>query len=1310
MADADAAMALALTDGRARLTIENRDLGPAVVEHVSVEWPGVSKLPEAGRPNGLRRRRGYLRAANLLVDGKRLDALLAGIALPEGLTRMRLAFEKGRIVVVGGVSAAGRDADFKARIRLSAGIGRRLRINIEDIRVQGVPPIALSAIGAAVLAALGQHLQTEKPSEDGVDLDVLRPALDELMVAEGWRLPDSAHLRLTSAVVSLRGLELAWTEDNAVPTAQPDAAERTSQGYEPPVAALRRSVEEAPRGPERAVVAHKLAAACERANDEEGAVAALQICIENAGPGPLVGIAWRRLVELYARRGDPHAAARALISSADDSRTGASEAERSAALVAAAEILRKRLSLPGDASMLLERAIALTPTSVEALEALESLTTETGNFERLADVLERKLEVAARGPVEQQEIITRLVQLYSGPVQRAERARVLRERMALIDLETTPMVPPETRVGVPPIPEARGGAGTTKITKAPQLVKYLKDEAAPIESAEEISSSMVVSTAPISHVGPAPATQVSPPPVPALDPTPSPQAAPVAPPLPAQVTAPPPPAPQPPAPAASAPARAPLPDAPAATHANEQAAAHAAAGKTAEAGGDLEKAEQAYWRAASIEAEPALRANYLVAHARVLLARGDVPTARGQLETARDRAPDHVNATALLADISYRIQDWNHARALYTALDATPATADVVPREVLVQRRAVLADRQGDAQEAETLYRELAILNPQHIGARKALSELARARGDMPGAVQRLEEVLRLMPSDTSNDLLEIRQRLGAMHSEQGDWESARHYLELVVTQDPARAPALELLLEAYDHLEMPAEAAKVCARLARLYFEPSRRAAALYRQAEILRDQLGNPAAALDAYLRSSDLDPRFVPSRLRLVDHFWNVGDLDVVAELANDLMAIPLSPDSDPDLIARLAIATTTLRGGAQSHFPFTDALGQAGVRALIESAAHQEQIENRSIEALDSMLTRARIWAGADGEATLYATMIDMVREDPGQPGAAAALGRFAETGGRLALATAAYGIAAFVVPGCPAAKHIPALPSPGHVTVDAVAIGGPADHPSFAGPARRALAGLAAALLGYATDAPAPKPTEGSGLPPTRATELRRIGDLIGAPPFIVVRDAGEPKAGDERRRLRVIPTQPAGLLIAAAASSLSERSWSFVAGRALETLRSGLRTSGLAGAQPLARLLEGARAVLAEAEIDEPQARAVADWLRTPDASLLLGAPEARPAILAEVEAALAALPDWQAFARGAQHTRNRIGLLACGSPADALNVLKIEERAVPGRADTDTPEGRQAFLRTAVANELIGFMLSADYESAFAPDPEEPS
>jgi hypothetical protein len=143
MADAEVPMALSLADGRVHLTIENRDLGVAVVEQLSIDWPGVATLPPTGQPNGLRRRRGRLRTANLLVDAKRLQALAQGTALPEGLTSIRLAFQKGRIIVAGGVSAAGRDADFNARIRLTAGVGRRVRINIEDIRVQDVPPLPL---------------------------------------------------------------------------------------------------------------------------------------------------------------------------------------------------------------------------------------------------------------------------------------------------------------------------------------------------------------------------------------------------------------------------------------------------------------------------------------------------------------------------------------------------------------------------------------------------------------------------------------------------------------------------------------------------------------------------------------------------------------------------------------------------------------------------------------------------------------------------------------------------------------------------------------------------------------------------------------------------------------------------------------------------------------------------------------------------------------------------------------------------------------------------------------------------------------
>ena len=1118
------------------------------------------------------------------------------------------------------MTAAGRDAEFKARLVLAAGEGRTLRIAIEDVRASGAPPAAVAAIGAAVVATAARELAgTVVADGTAIDIDPLQPALDEILVGRGWRLPASRDLRLESVTVSARGIELGW-------------------GPEGEMAALRRAVDTAAPGHERAELAHQLAMACEEAHDEEGALAALRLCIDNAEPGATVGTAWRRLVELHARRGDPHAAARALIASADDTRTGASEEERASALIAAAGILSKRLSLPGDAGMLLERALALAPTSIEALEALELVTTETGDFDRLADVLERKLDVAARGPVEQRGDPGAAGGHLRGPAwpsqSRARAATATRRRRA-----------------------TRGTAARDS---------GARDNGARGTAARDSGARDNPPSAPGSGARPA-GHRSSPPPRP--------------------------PAPALPAKQATG------------TREEEAAAAHAARGKTAEAGGDLERAEQAYWRAASTEAEPGLRANYLVSHARVLLARGDVKAARTQLDTARGRAPGHVGATALLADVCYRTQDWTRARDLYSLLDAAPDAADVVPRDLLVQRRAVLAERTGDIAEAEALYRELAILNPQHAGARKALAELARARGDLETAVQRLEEVLRLLPIDAASELLDIRQRLGTVYSEMQQWEPARHYLELVLAQDPGRAPALELLLEAYDKLDFPEAAAHVCGRLGRLYAEPSRRAAALYRQGEILRERLQNPAAALDAYLRSSDLDPGFVPARLRLVDHFWAIGDLDVVADIANDLAGHAMAPEADADLIARLAIASTTLRGGAEPRFPFGShpALAPAAARAMAELAAHFERDASRGVDALDSMLTRARIWAGADGDRQLYEVLDAMVLEDPGQPGAATTLGRLAELGGRLALAGAAYGLAAFVTPGGPAARQIPTLASPGHVSPDAVRIGGPSDHPDIALPARRALAQLATALLGFGTDTSAPKPKakEGSGLPPSRATELRRIGDLIAAPPFIVVRDSGEHTSADERRRLRVIPTQPAGLMIAASAVALTEGAWSFVAGRALETLRSGLRTTGLAGAEGLARLLEGARAVLADTTIDEPQAGAVAEWLRQPGSALSLMSAETRAEIRADVEAALAEMPDWATFVRGAQHTRNRIGLLACTRPSDALAVLKGEIRG----HDVDTPDARRAFLRGGVAAELVRFMLSPAYEAAFAHD-----
>ncbi len=1149
MPKAAPAMAVAQVEGRAVLTVAGREAGAFLVEHLEIEHPGAT----ATTPDQLRNRRGRLVAATLVARRERLESRLrelAPAAASKDSGELRLELDGGALAVTGSGAAA--------RAPVVAGPGRCVRVTID-----GDGPAA---------DGLRQLLAEAFGPPDGVQLDTHDPlgaALDEVFVAEGFRLPTSAGVRLHLASLDGTRLLLRWGTGAAA------TFEATDPSSARELLALREALARAPAGPPRADVAHRLAAVCEREGDEDGALAALQTCIENAAAGPLAGTAWRRLVELHARRGDPHAAARALIASADDSRVQATEVERAATLVAAAEILRKRLSLPGDAGMLLERALALDPGCVEALEALEALTAEAGELPRLAEVLERKLEVAARGPREQKTILERLVELYDARLGDPARAAQTRARLAVLD-------------GRAPAPEPERPAPAPDGEAVPRLA----------------------------------------------DPT--------------------------------------------------------------------------YWRETSAEAEPAVRANALVAKARVALARGDVGAALTELDAALADAPDHAPSLALAGELAFRRQDWPRARQLYGALERAPAVGDAISHEQLVQRRAALAHRTGDLGQAEALYRELAILSPQSVEARRALSELALARGDTTTAAHRLEELLRMLPAGAVADVADLRHRLGAVYAETGAWPAARGVLELVAEQDPGRIPALELLLQAYQRLDMPAEAADVCGRLARLYSDRGQRAAVLYRQAEIRRTQLNDAAGALDAYLRSSDADPKFVPSRRRLVEHFWSEGDLAVVADLAGDLAEAPLSPEvpADAELIVRLAMAVSGPRAATPPRFRCGEhpALAVTAARVLAEAGDRAAARGLDAIESiLDPMLARARFWAGADSEQALAEALVPMLRDDPARPGPALMLGSLAARIRRPALARAAYSLAAFVDPNGVAAYLLEGLPAAQPARGPALRVGSPVDHPLATGPARRALARLAPALLGLDTNQQAPKPVEGSGLAPARAIELRRIADLLAAPAFVVAPDdqalrISQP-SGD-RRRVRLVPTQPAGLLISPNASSLGPAAWSFVAGRAIEALRSGLVTAQLNSADGLVRIFEGARAGLGGKSTADPAAQRVADWIARPEQLLLMGGPDSRAELLADIEAALAALPNWEAFRRGIRHTCNRVGVLVSGNPVAALEVIAEAETVADETPVRDTT-ARAELLRGPAARELIAFLLDPAFEAA---------
>src|SRR5450432_4553222 len=123
MADAAAAMALALVDGRAILTVAARDLGPVLVERLEVEWPGTRRALAVAE---LRNRRGRLRAATLVIDRARIESQVAAAQLQTG--SLGVTLEPGRLVVSGQSNGA---AAFSARLSLSAGTGPKLQVTVD---------------------------------------------------------------------------------------------------------------------------------------------------------------------------------------------------------------------------------------------------------------------------------------------------------------------------------------------------------------------------------------------------------------------------------------------------------------------------------------------------------------------------------------------------------------------------------------------------------------------------------------------------------------------------------------------------------------------------------------------------------------------------------------------------------------------------------------------------------------------------------------------------------------------------------------------------------------------------------------------------------------------------------------------------------------------------------------------------------------------------------------------------------------------------------------------------------------------------
>jgi len=156
----------------------------------------------------------------------------------------------------------------------------------------------------------------------------------------------------------------------------------------------------------RAEAARLMASLCLVLGDEEAAIEWLHECLQGEAPGAIAQVAWQRLVDIYAQRGDARGAAQTLEAWAADARTPDTAEQRAACLCEAARLVHETSPAGDGAVSLLESALRVDPACAPALDALEAIAGETGDWTGLAQMLHRRL--AEVRPDEAKALLERL--------------------------------------------------------------------------------------------------------------------------------------------------------------------------------------------------------------------------------------------------------------------------------------------------------------------------------------------------------------------------------------------------------------------------------------------------------------------------------------------------------------------------------------------------------------------------------------------------------------------------------------------------------------------------------------------------------------------------------------------------------------------------------------------------------------------------------------------------------------------------------------------------------------------------------------
>jgi len=280
------------------------------------------------------------------------------------------------------------------------------------------------------------------------------------------------------------------------------------------------------------------------------------------------------------------------------------------------------------------------------------------------------------------------------------------------------------------------------------------------------------------------------------------------------------------------------------------------------------------------------------------------------------RDPDDRPCFELLEERLFMDSDWERLCALYRRRREAPDLAEQPAERARLSLRLgqVLEDRMRDTDAAIQTYTEAVRLDPnQHkalahlrrlyaarrsweavlqIGEQQALlaeSSEARARilaemGDVwlrELGDQEQAESLYARARAESGDAAEVQEptdegvvRAAWLAAARGETDAAMADLYGVLERDPTSIEALDTMLTVLDNAERHAEMPPVLERRASLAADPETRGVVLVRLGQI-REQLGDPSEARDAYERSLAAHPSHAGARDALIGIHRASGD---------------------------------------------------------------------------------------------------------------------------------------------------------------------------------------------------------------------------------------------------------------------------------------------------------------------------------------------------------------------------------------------------------------------------------------------------